>query len=148
MRGQFTEENLKEDFFLSSNDCTLIMIRHGHVILESSKRTLRPLVEALSLLNDWNSVIVYDKTVGLAAAKLHSLLEPKVIYTDMITKDAIKFLQDNHIEFHYNKCVEVILGDSKKTCPNEILARKLDAEELYEILLDKYDLDSNKDLSD
>jgi len=121
------------------------MIHQGSIILESSQNTLRPLVEALSLLNRWNNLIVYDKTVGLAAAKLHSILSPMMIYADLISKEAIKFLQDNNIEYHYNKCVEVILGDEKKTCPNEILARELDAEELHAALVERFEIQTSKD---
>ena len=128
------------EFLWGSHDSTLIFSRAGKILIESDQKTLRPLIEAVSLMTRCNKMIVYDKTLGLAAAKIHSLLNPLHIYCSIMSTEAKEFLQLNGIPFHYHKLVEVIISDEKKTCSYEVLARKYDAEELYELLREEYNI--------
>jgi hypothetical protein len=129
------------ELFSSSNDCTLIFSHSGKTIIESKQKTLRPLVEAITLINKCNKIIVYDKTIGLAAAKLHSLLNPHQVYASIMSKEAAEFLKKNGIPYHCHKLVEVIITENKRTCPYDILARRHDAEELYDVLKETYKID-------
>ncbi|MFT4309322.1 MAG: DUF1893 domain-containing protein [Candidatus Woesearchaeota archaeon] len=131
------------EFLASSIDSTLIFSKSGKILLESREKTLRPLIEAVSLITKCNRMIVYDKTLGLAAAKIHSLLNPLHIYSSIMSKEAVQFLKLNGIPFHYHKLVEVIITEEKKTCPYDALARDYDAEELYEILREEYGIASD-----
>lgn len=125
------------EFLTATHESTLIFSRAGKILIESKQKTLRPLVEAVSLLTKCSRMTAYDKTLGLAAAKIHSLLNPMQIYSSIMSKEACDFLRQNGIPFHYHKIVETIIED-ERTCRYEIMARRHDAEELYEILRKEY----------
>lgn len=112
---------------------TLIISRDGKTYIESNGRSIRPLVEAIILLEELEGCIIYDRTVGLAAAKLHLELEPKIVYARRMSREAQELYREHGIEFHAHETVETIIAN-KRTCPLEILARRHDTGELLEIL--------------
>lgn len=139
-RRERLHEAFPEKFTADKRTATLIYSSSGRVIVESEGRSIRPAIEAILIIRECANLIVYDKTLGLAAAKLHSLVDPKAIYSERMTREARDFLTLNGIEHHYKDLVETLITEEKKTCPFEILAREHDAEELYDLLLEKYAL--------
>ena len=117
----------------TSKDKTLIITRDGKTYIESNGRSIRPLVQAVTLLERLENCIIFDRTVGLAAAKLHLELEPKAVYAHRMSREAQEFFRAHGVEFHTRQTVETIIAN-KRTCPLEVLARRHDSVELLEIL--------------
>lgn len=116
-----------------SEEKTLIISRDGATLLDSHERSIKPLIQAIGLLGPTPDCIIFDRTVGLAAAKLHLLLEPKAVYAHRMSKDAIALYREQDIEYHAECVVETII-ENKRTCPLELLARRHETDELLEIL--------------
>ena len=117
----------------TSKEKTLIISRDGTVFIESNGRSIRPLVEAVLILGSLEECIIYDRTVGLAAAKLHLELGPKSVYARIMSREAQDLYRSHGIEFHAHETVETIIANDR-TCPLEILARRHKTDELLEIL--------------
>ena len=85
------------------------------------------------MLDRLEGCTIFDRTVGLAAAKLHCELEPRSVYAHVMSREAQEFFRSNGIEYHTVQTVETIIANDR-TCPLEVLARRHEAEELLEIL--------------
>ena len=117
----------------SSEEKTLIISRAGRTYIESNGRSIRPLVEAIALLDRLEGCTIFDRTVGLAAAKLHLELEPRAVYAHIMSREAQELFRLHDIAFHTRQTVETIIAN-ERTCPLEVLARRHEADELLEIL--------------
>lgn len=118
-----------------SRERTLIVSRNARTFVDSNQRSIRPLVEAVLLLGELPGCTIYDRTAGLAAAKLHALLEPKAVYAQRMSREAQAFYRANGIEFHCEQVVETIISkDKARTDALEVLARRHEAAELLAIL--------------
>ncbi|MFT4307948.1 MAG: DUF1893 domain-containing protein [Candidatus Woesearchaeota archaeon] len=112
---------------------TLVISRGTKTYIESNGRSIRPLVEAIALLDRLEGCTIFDRTVGLAAAKLHLELEPGSVYAHVMSREAQEFFEAHGIPFYAHRTVETIIAN-ERTCPLEVLARRHEADELLEIL--------------
>ena len=112
---------------------TLVISRGTKTYIESNGRSIRPLVEAIALLDRLEGCTIFDRTVGLAAAKLHLELEPRSVYAHVMSREAQEFFKAHGIPFYAHRTVETIIAN-ERTCPLEVLARRHEADELLEIL--------------
>lgn len=118
-----------------SRERTLIISRDARTYIDSNQRSIRPLVEAVLLLGELPGCTIYDRTVGLAAAKLHATLEPKAVFAQRMSREAQEFYRANGIEFHCEQVVETIISrDRARTDALEVLARRHESAELLDIL--------------
>jgi hypothetical protein len=112
---------LKPDFTKYS----LALIQGDKVIYSSQSNGLKPLWDCLENFRQTkNSFILYDKVIGLAAAKL--IVYSKIIseiQTLLVSQPAKKFLEENGIKVETKKTVANILTqDRRSICPGEIIA--------------------------
>ncbi len=113
---------------------SLILIKDDKIIYCSHLSGIRPLIYCIekyySCLKD---CILYDKVVGLAAAKLivYSQMITTVI-TSVVSKNAQSLLQKNKIHLEAQKIVSHILQPDKHLiCPLEIQALNIDDHTLF-----------------
>ena len=100
-------------------DLTLVLVLNED-IFKSNEKGIKPL---LNLLNSGKKYLNYsaaDKIVGKAAAMLYKLLEVKEIYGEVMSISAIKFLEENNINFKYKiNTKEIINRKGTGMCPME-----------------------------
>jgi hypothetical protein len=117
----------------SAPEKTLIISRGNTTYIESNGRSIRPLVEAIALLDRLEGCTIFDRTVGLAAAKLHLELEPREVHARVMSREAQELFRAHGITYSAQRTVETIIANHR-TCPLEVLARRHGADELLEIL--------------
>lgn len=120
--------------FKKSKDSLRVYEEHKLVYISKS-RSLSPLLKLLASADLPANTIVFDKIIGLAAAKLIFLLKPVAVFTPLGTYAAEGFLHKNGIATFFLKKVEKILGFDKKTdCRHEKIAKNIRPELLVKIL--------------
>lgn len=124
-------------------DSALILKKGTEILFSSNKKHLRPLVECVNKFKDKaENCILYDKIVGLAAAKLiaYSGFVTKV-YTDVISDKAGDYLADNAVLVEPGKIVDRIMNEDKTDqCPMEKKAEEMKEEEFIEFCRENFGL--------
>lgn len=112
---------------------SLVLEKDSKVIFTSDKPRLRPLVECILENKERKNCKLYDRVIGLAAARL-------IVYSGMISSvetpvasvAGIEHLRKNGILIHSEKTVEMILNDTKTgQCPMEMRAKDAGSDEEY-----------------
>ncbi|MBE3116856.1 DUF1893 domain-containing protein [Candidatus Bathyarchaeota archaeon] len=116
---------LKPDFTKYS----LALIQGDKIIYSSQGNGLKPLWDCLENYRQTkDSFILYDKVIGLAAAKL--IVYSKIIseiQTLLVSQPAKKFLEENKIPLKAkNTVANIFTKDRQSICPGEIIALNID----------------------
>jgi hypothetical protein len=118
---------------------SLVLVCDDDVIYSSEDSGLRPLFYCIKK-NEKNGCILFDRVIGLAAAKLiaYSGMIDEV-YTKVVSKPAQAFLQKEGIAISGDEIVDNIMRkDGKGVCPMEKLAMESSAGELFKKMEEKY----------
>ena len=121
----------------SFSDYSLALLdSNKRMIFSSREKHLKPLLECIKKFRgNASSCILYDRVIGLAAARLiaYSLFISEVI-TPVASENAASFLKKENISLKAGKIVKNILNSKKDAlCPMENLALKItDSKEFYE----------------
>ena len=93
----------------------------GGIVFKSRERGIKPLLDMLESHTDTTGFSVSDKVIGTAAALLYCLMGVKQIHAHVMSRGAVKILQDHCISVFYDELTETI-QNRKKTglCPMEI----------------------------
>jgi len=103
---------------------SLALFEENRLIFASTDAGLRPLFDGLAQYAGKTGLILHDKVIGLAAAKL-------IVYTAIIAEviagvasmPAMKFLEDNNIVISARHIVSNIMTrDRSAVCPGEVIA--------------------------
>ena len=107
----------------------------------SNKRGVLPLVELLESNINFRSASAADKVVGKATSFLYVLLGVKEVYADVISKPALKVLQENKIYVEYSFLVDNIINRKKDgICPfEEAVLNCIEPKEAYKNIINKLD---------
>jgi hypothetical protein len=117
--------------FLNSDD-TLRIYRDEALIFSSTKDRLLPLMEYLADVTSEESVTIFDKIMGNAAACLTVKAKAREVYSPVGSEIAIKTLEKFNIKYHLDKVVPYIIrDDGKGMCPMEELSIGKTPEEFY-----------------
>jgi hypothetical protein len=112
---------LKPDFTRYS----LALVDENKIIFFSEGHGLKPLWDCLeNYRQSKKSLILYDKVIGLAAAKLvvYSGIISQ-IQTLLVSQPAKKYLEENNIQIKAKNTVDNILTKNRQSiCPGEIIA--------------------------
>jgi hypothetical protein len=113
---------------------SLVLLKDDKIIYTSNKPGLRPILTCVKENRlKFENCILYDKVIGLAAARLivYSDIVSSVI-TPVISKSAKELLIKNKIEIESGKVVKNILNKEKtKTCPMELKAKRINNDEEF-----------------
>ena len=115
------------------NNNSLVLTKNQEII-KSTKKGVRPLFDIVKKYkNKISGCVLYDKVVGLAAARLivysGFIIE---VHTPVVSKKAKKLLEQNQIKINYEEIVENILRkDSQGVCPMETKAHNITNKEFY-----------------
>ena len=113
---------LKPDF----EKYTLALIEEDKVIYSSERHGLQPLMDCIADNSKKKNLVLHDKVMGLAAAKL--IVYAAIIssiFTTLVSRPAKKFLEENGIQIIADEIVENIMTrDRSAVCPGEIIAMK------------------------
>ena len=116
---------LKPDFTRYS----LALVDENQIIFFSEGHGLKPLWDCLEdYRHEKKSLILHDKVIGLAAAKLVSYSGIiSVIQALLVSQPAKIYLEENHIKTEAKITVANILTkDRRSICPGEIIALNTD----------------------
>jgi hypothetical protein len=121
--------------FLASDD-TLRIYRGTKLVFSSKKDSLLPLMEYIaSQENEQDSVLIYDKIMGNAAALLAFKVGAAKVFSPLGSKLAVKTLDKYSIKYNLMEVVSFILrDDGQSLCPMEQLSIDKTPEEFYEIM--------------
>jgi len=108
---------------------TLALIYEERMVFSSNQQGLTPLMICLQTYEAClKGCVLFDKVIGLAAAKLIS--RSKLIAsvrTMVISEPALAFLRGQHIDTTADRVVDNILTrDRLSVCPGEVIALKND----------------------
>lgn len=104
---------------LESQGFTCVLCKED-ALYTTTLRGVKPLVQWLEYGTDTKGFSAADKVVGKATAFLYSLLNVKEVYAHIMSKSALKVLEDAGIHAQYGELVEYIInrkGDG--ICPFE-----------------------------
>ncbi|MBQ7956090.1 MAG: DUF1893 domain-containing protein [Lachnospiraceae bacterium] len=132
------EDMKKAKEWLLSGAYTCVVCKDGKCVV-STQRGVAPLVKWLKSGDDFKGYYAADKVIGKATAFLYVLLGIKAVYAGVISKTALRVLQEHDIATEYDKLVENIInrqGDG--ICPFEAAVLDVDnAKAAYEIIQSK-----------
>lgn len=103
---------------------TLALFDGGIMVCSSQDKGLRPLFDCLEQHKDKTGLILHDRVIGLAAAKLivYSGIIAEVI-TRVVSTPAKKFLDDNGIVIRASHvAANIMTKDGSAVCPGEVIA--------------------------
>jgi hypothetical protein len=126
--------------FLASDD-TLRVYRGGKLVFTSQKDRLLPLMDYIAAREiGQNSVLLYDKVMGNAAALLAVVVGAAGVFSPLGSQLAIKTLEQHSIKYRLTKVVPFIMrDDGKALCPMEQLSIGKSPTEFYEVMKAKLD---------
>jgi hypothetical protein len=109
---------------LLKDDLSLVIVKKGEVIFETSKQGISGFLEAIEKQDkDLVAASAADKIVGVAAAKLCVYTGFVSVFAVTISEAGIRVLEDNNIVCLFERKVSNILNRSKTdVCPFEKLA--------------------------
>ncbi len=112
---------------LIENEYTLVIVKNQNILYTSKERGILPLYKAVtSSCYDLKDASIADKITGKGAALLCAYGMIKSLFTGMISKPALKVLEDSNITAAYRKLVDTIknrAGDGR--CLVEILTNDI-----------------------
>jgi hypothetical protein len=124
--------------FLKSND-TLRVYVGNMLAFASKKERLLPMLDYLDAYGAvCQSVVIYDKVMGNAAALLAVRANASEVYSPLGSENAVKTLTSHHITYHLDKIVPCIMrDDGQDICPMEKLSLGKSPEQFYKVMKDK-----------
>lgn len=108
---------------------SLALLEGNKLIYSSQDKGLRPLFDCLGKYKEKSGLILHDKVIGLAAARL-------IVYSGMIAEvitmiasiPAKKFLEDNGIIVKaFDVAANIMTMDRSTVCPGEVIALNTEA---------------------
>jgi hypothetical protein len=108
---------------------SLAVYEKNKLIYSSQDKGLRPLFDCLEKLEGKSGLILHDKIIGMAAAKLivYSGIIAEII-TTVASIPAKKFLEDNGIIITADEvAANIMTKDKSAICPGEVIALNTEA---------------------
>ena len=122
---------------LRERNLSLVVVKEGKTLYESSSQGIRGLLRAIESLNkSLNQASVADKVVGRAAALLLAHSHIKDVYATIISSEGLRVLKANRILVEHSILVPQILDrEGKNICPFERFSLTISSvDEAYEQL--------------
>lgn len=129
--------DLFQDFL--AGDDTLRIYTGDMLAFSSKKDRLLPLMEYIGAYGAiCQTVIIYDKVIGNAAALLAVKANASEIYSPLGSELAIKTLEQRGIKYHFAETVPHIMrDDGQGMCPMEELSLGKTPDEFYKVMQER-----------
>ncbi|MCX6818916.1 MAG: DUF1893 domain-containing protein [Candidatus Aenigmarchaeota archaeon] len=114
----------------TSSRYSLVVEKNGKVIFKSKEQKLLPLVKCIKEL-DISGAKVFDKIVGVAAARLLAYAGVKEVHAGIASKKAAEIFKNNGIKINATEIVDHILSDTGNICKFEKLSMKFRSNEKF-----------------
>lgn len=103
---------------------SLALLKGDRLIHASKGGGLRPLWDALEKYSEKSGLILHDKIMGLAAARLiHRSGIIAEVYTMVVSLPAGQFLEDHGIRLTaFHSAANILTRDKSAICPGEVIA--------------------------
>lgn len=119
--------NLMEAVRLLENGKYTCVLSDGNVTYTSTERGVQPLADWLSSDTNLHGFSAADKVVGKAAAFLYILAGVKEVYAPVMSRAAIRVLEQHGIEALYKTQAEVIINRAGTgMCPMEQAVKEIE----------------------
>lgn len=124
--------------FMASPD-TLRVYKGDSLVFNSAKDGLLPLLEYVrTLAGNYNSVVVFDKIMGRAAALFCVKAKSCAVFSPLGSKLAVEVFEQYGIEYHLEQVVPFITtADGKDMCPMEKLSLGKSPEEFHRAVVQR-----------
>lgn len=112
---------------------SLALLEGNAIIYSSNGAGLRPLWDALAKFQDRSGLVLHDKVMGLAAARLigYSGVVAEIV-TTVVSLPARQFLQKNNIALRAdNVAANILTRDQSAVCPGEVIALNTDDPDVF-----------------
>jgi len=122
---------------LNEKDLTLVIVKEGKVLFETSSPGIRGFLSAIEELGEnLLGASVADKIAGRAVALLCVYSHVNEIFAVVLSEEALKVLKEHNVKYEYENLVSNILNaKGTDTCPFEKYALTIrDPTEAYEKL--------------
>ncbi|MFW6148772.1 MAG: DUF1893 domain-containing protein [Atribacterota bacterium] len=126
---------------LKDKQYSFVALAKGNILKASHKRGVLPLMEMIRDSRDMmQGAVIADKVIGKAAALLAVAYKVKQVYTEILSQQAKKVLDQYSIFYQYERCVDYIQNRSKSgQCPMEKLTKDTnDPKTAYSLILKYY----------
>ncbi len=112
-------ETVKEKLY-NDNASLVVLFKNG----DCKKYYHRRVEDIVAIIKEdktaMQGAVIADKVIGKVAGSLLTVAGVSKIYADVISKFAIPVLEENGIEYEYNKMVEYIINNDRTgMCPME-----------------------------
>ncbi len=120
---------------ITNGDYVCVVVKNDEIIYTSKARGIFPLYEAKEILKiDLNGASLADRIVGKAAAMIAVESGITSIHGQVMSENAIKYIQSHEIGYSYDKWTEYIKNRERTgMCPVETRAMTTDDYEELEI---------------
>ena len=121
--------------FLKSDDTLRVYV--GDMLAFSSKKErLLPMLDYLDAYGAvCQTVVIYDKVMGNAAALLAIRANAREVYSPLGSENAVKTLEKHGIAYHLDKIVPCIMrDDGQDICPMEKLSLGKSPGQFYKVM--------------
>lgn len=108
---------------IEDGDYSLVITRNGRVVFTSKEKGLGGLIFAAKN-NLLKGSLVFDKTIGLAAAKICCWIGARKIFCLVASRKAIAFLKRRKPKIETQKIIKEILDENGRKCSMERIAEK------------------------
>jgi len=127
---------LKEKFSSSDHSCMIFVGKD--LLFSSDKRGVSPLIDFIDSFDSPGNYLLADKVIGKAAALLCLKAGIKAIYTNLISTQAKKLLNEHGLPVRFENEVPAVQNRSLTgLCPMESLSKGVETpEEMYSKVVD------------
>lgn len=114
--------------YLKKDGIVIAAIKDGKLIFKSKEKGIKPMyILATEMMENMNNASIADKVIGKGAAMLCKHMGVKYVYGQLMSINAIEFLEQTDIEYTYKKsCSNIENRERTGLCPIEKLSKDIE----------------------
>lgn len=126
--------------YLEEEDIVIAVVKDGKLIYKSNEKGIKPIYTlATEMMEVMNNASIADKVIGKGAAILCNYMGVKDVYGQLMSTNAIDFLEGAGIIYSYDKsCCHIENRDRSDLCPIEKLSMDIEDGDLLIERIEKF----------
>jgi hypothetical protein len=122
----------------SSPKLTCIILENDKIIFTSTKRGVQPIIDFYNEAKSYSNITIVDRIIGKGAMMLALLVNAQLIYTPVISQDALELANHHGLKCNYSEVVPFIKNRNQTgRCPIESSVLEIhDIQKGYQIILE------------